>query len=165
VQTANPFPFNKSSLLFRNDQPKSTTYEERRRLGLLRHFRHVLAPLRSKKYGSVSTLSPMRMGCLLCLALARNPLQGVSAARSLEAVGIAKEREYHPQAVLGGDQPQAGTARLPDMLALCANGYRLPVAYERSGKDVFTGYVRDLIGMGTRGLQNCPQATQVLAPQ
>jgi len=28
------------------------------------------------------------------------------------------------------------------------------VAYERSGQDDFTGYLLDLIGMGTKGLQN-----------
>jgi len=32
--------------------------------------------------------------------------------------------------------------------------YRFPIAYERGGEDRFTGYLLDLIGLGTRGLQN-----------
>jgi type VI secretion system protein ImpH len=32
--------------------------------------------------------------------------------------------------------------------------YRFPVGYERSGQDRFTGYMLDLIGLGTRGLQD-----------
>ncbi|HLH39498.1 MAG TPA: type VI secretion system baseplate subunit TssG [Bryobacteraceae bacterium] len=32
--------------------------------------------------------------------------------------------------------------------------YRFPVSYERGGEDRFTGYLLDLIGLGTRGLQN-----------
>lgn len=44
--------------------------------------------------------------------------------------------------------------RMTSLLYRAWEKYRFPVAYERSGKDDFTGYLLDLIGMGTAGLQN-----------
>jgi type VI secretion system protein ImpH len=44
--------------------------------------------------------------------------------------------------------------RLTSLLYRAWEKYRFPVAYERSGQDDFTGYLLDLIGMGTKGLQN-----------
>jgi type VI secretion system protein ImpH len=44
--------------------------------------------------------------------------------------------------------------RLISLLYRAWEKYRFPVAYERGGADAFTGYMLDLIGLGTRGLQN-----------
>jgi type VI secretion system protein ImpH len=44
--------------------------------------------------------------------------------------------------------------RLVSLLYRAWEKYRFPVAYERGGKDPFKGYLLDLIGLGTRGLQN-----------
>jgi type VI secretion system protein ImpH len=44
--------------------------------------------------------------------------------------------------------------RMTSLLYRAWEKYRFPVAYERSGKDAFTGYLFDLIGMGTGGLRN-----------
>jgi type VI secretion system protein ImpH len=44
--------------------------------------------------------------------------------------------------------------RLVSLLYRAWEKYRFPVAYERSGQDVFTGYLLDLIGLGTGGLRN-----------
>ena len=44
--------------------------------------------------------------------------------------------------------------RMTSLLYRAWEKYRFPVAYERSGEDAFTGYLLDLIGMGTPGLRN-----------
>jgi type VI secretion system protein ImpH len=44
--------------------------------------------------------------------------------------------------------------RLISLLYRAWEKYRFPVPYERGGADAFTGYMLDLIGLGTRGLQN-----------
>jgi type VI secretion system protein ImpH len=44
--------------------------------------------------------------------------------------------------------------RLISLLYRAWEKYRFPVAYERGGQDAFTGYMLDLIGLGTPGLQN-----------
>ncbi|MEP7355413.1 MAG: type VI secretion system baseplate subunit TssG, partial [Acidobacteriota bacterium] len=44
--------------------------------------------------------------------------------------------------------------RFASLLYRAWDKYRFPVAYERGGKDPFTGYMLDLIGLGTPGLQN-----------
>jgi type VI secretion system protein ImpH len=43
--------------------------------------------------------------------------------------------------------------RMISLLYRAWEKYRFPVAYERGGADSFTGYMLDLIGLGTRGLQ------------
>ena len=44
--------------------------------------------------------------------------------------------------------------RMISLLYRAWEKYRFPVAYERGGDDPFTGYLLDLIGLGTRGLEN-----------
>jgi len=44
--------------------------------------------------------------------------------------------------------------RLVSLLYRAWEKYRFPVAYERSRDDAFTGYMLDLIGLGTTGLRN-----------
>ena len=44
--------------------------------------------------------------------------------------------------------------RMTSLLYRAWEKYRFPVAYERGGQDDFTGYLLDLIGMGTAGLRN-----------
>ena len=44
--------------------------------------------------------------------------------------------------------------RMISLLYRAWEKYRFPVAYERGGEDRFTGYLLDLIGLGTPGLRN-----------
>jgi type VI secretion system protein ImpH len=44
--------------------------------------------------------------------------------------------------------------RMVSLLYRAWEKYRFPVPYERGGKDPFTGYLLDLIGLGTAGLQD-----------
>jgi type VI secretion system protein ImpH len=44
--------------------------------------------------------------------------------------------------------------RMISLLYRAWEKYRFPIAYERGAEDRFTGYLLDLIGLGTRGLQN-----------
>jgi len=75
---------------------------------------------------------------------------GVLPTRYIELV---LERQYARDYTLR-DFLDIFNHRMVSLLYRAWEKYRFPVTYERGGQDPFTGYLLDLIGLGTPGLQN-----------
>ena len=80
-------------------------------------------------------------------------LNGPSGVMPTRYTELAVERMYARDSTLK-DFLDLFNHRLISLLYRAWEKYRFPVAYERNGKDPFTGYLLDLIGMGTRGLRD-----------
>jgi type VI secretion system protein ImpH len=80
-------------------------------------------------------------------------LTGPSGVLPTRYTELLVERMYAHDATLK-DFLDIFNHRLVSLLYRAWEKYRFPVAYERGGKDSFTGYLLDLIGLGTAGLQN-----------
>lgn len=80
-------------------------------------------------------------------------LTGPSGILPTRYTELVLERQYARDSTLK-DFLDIFNHRMTSLLYRAWEKYRFPVSYERSGKDDFTGYLLDLIGMGTAGLQN-----------
>ncbi len=80
-------------------------------------------------------------------------LDGPSGVLPTRYIELILERVYAKDTTLR-DFLDIFNHRMISLLYRAWEKYRFPVAYERGGSDPFTGYLLDLIGLGTRGLEN-----------